>query len=83
MPTGSDPPPSVRWDAPGPGTWELDTTHFDPRSSRIARDLMIEAVEGGLGTGFELMGAPLKTMQAAFVNGRMYFRLVPLVGGSS
>ena len=69
------------WPAPGPGTWELDTAHFDPTVSRPIRDMMEIAFERGLGEGFELAGAPLGTMKAAFVNGRFYSSMVPLVGG--
>ncbi|NND74264.1 MAG: hypothetical protein HKN44_04590 [Ilumatobacter sp.] len=72
--------PTVSWDPPGPGTWELDTTHFDPMSSRIVRDIVSESMDAGLATGLEMLGAPLASMRAAFVNGRMYVRLVPLVG---
>ncbi len=69
------------WPAPGPGTWELDTAHFDPTVSRPIRDMMEIAFERGLGEGFELAGAPLGAMNAAFVNGRFYSSMVPLVGG--
>jgi len=69
------------WPAPGPGTWELDTAHFDPTVSRPMRDMMEIALERGLGEGFELAGAPLAGMKAAFVNGRFYSSMVPLVGG--
>jgi phosphohistidine swiveling domain-containing protein len=47
------------------------------------RDLMSEAMGAGLSEGFELAGAPLSRIDARFVNGRMYTRLVPLVGGNS
>ena len=42
---------------------------------------MESAPHVGLGEGFGLLGAPLSTMDVAFVNGRMYRRLVPLIGG--
>lgn len=71
------------WTAPGPGTWELDTAHFESTVSRPMRDLMSEAMGLGLSEGFELAGAPLSSVDARFVNGRMYTRLVPLVGGNS
>lgn len=70
------------WDPPGPGTWELDTAHFAPTVSRPMRDLMSNACESGLAVGMELAGAPLKTLQTRVVNGRMYTRQVPLVGGN-
>lgn len=72
----------VDWQAPGPGTWELDTAHFDPEVSRPTRDLMPAAMADGLAAGMELAGAPVKGIDAQFVNGRMYTRIVPLVGGS-
>lgn len=71
------------WTAPGPGTWELDTAHFESTVSRPMRDLMSETMSVGLAEGFELAGAPLEQVDARFVNGRMYTRLVPLVGGAS
>ncbi|WP_162142065.1 PEP-utilizing enzyme [Ilumatobacter coccineus] len=73
---------SVTWEPPGPGTWELDTAHFDPAVSRPVRDLMTEAMRKGLEAGMELAGAPLAGIDARFVHGRMYLRMVPLVGGS-
>lgn len=72
----------VDWQPPGPGTWELDTAHFDPEVSRPTRDLMSAAMADGLGAGMELAGGPVSGIDAQFVNGRMYTRIVPLVGGS-
>lgn len=69
------------WHPPGPGTWELDTAHYAPTVSRPMRDMITEACETGLEAGMELAGAPLATMQARFVNGRYYRRMVPLIGG--
>ena len=70
------------WPKPGAGSWELDTAHFSADASRIARDLITVGVEKGVGDGMDIIGGPLKTMEAAFVNGRFYRRLVPLVGGN-
>ncbi len=69
------------WTPPGPGTWELDTAHFEPNVSRPMRDLMEAAAKRGFREGFEIAGAPLKGVQTTMVNGRFYRRLVPLVGG--
>lgn len=77
---GSAPEP-IRWTAPGPGTWELDTTHFSPLVSRPMRDLIEETMSTGLREGFDLFGSPLSEVTARFVNGRMYLRQVPLIGG--
>ena len=70
-----------QWAPPGPGTWELDATHYPASVSRLVRDVMEVAPHDGLGEGFDLLGAPLATMDVRFVNGRMYRRLVPLIGG--
>lgn len=73
----------VSWEAPGPGTWELDSAHITPTVSAIVADLIEECVPRGLGEGFELLGAPLDRVDARFVHGGYYMRLVPLVGGES
>ncbi len=36
----------------------------------------------GIDDGFEMIGAPVKSIDAHFINGRFYRRLVPLVGSS-
>lgn len=71
----------AEWVAPGPGAWELDTAHYEPTVSRIARDVIEHAAPEGLRQGFDLLGAPLATMDSVFVNGRFYRRMTPLVGG--
>jgi phosphohistidine swiveling domain-containing protein len=71
----------TEWIAPGPGSWKLDTAHLETTVSRPVRDLMEMAMPSGMGQGFDLAGAPLKTIDVGFVNGRMYSRLAPLLGG--
>jgi len=44
-------------------------------------DLMETAAPRGIREGFDLTGAPLDTMDVRFVNGQMYRRLVPILGG--
>lgn len=72
----------ITWDKPGPGSWTLDSGHFDGNSSKICQDLIIEGMAEGTEQGFAMIGAPLHQMQAAFVNGRFYHRMVPLIGDS-
>lgn len=43
---------------------------------------METAVAEGFEDGMSRVGGPLRTMEARFVNGRFYRRLVPLVGGA-
>ena len=65
---------------PGPGTWERDLSHCPPSATlvyrRVASTTMTEAYRGI----FAEWGAPLDTMEVQFVHGKMYRRLVPLVG---
>ena len=65
---------------PGPGTWERDLSHCPPSATplyrRLASTTMTEAYRGV----FAEWGAPLETMEVRFVHGKMYRRLVPLVG---
>ena len=70
------------WEKPGPGTWELDSSHAGAAPTLIQRELYTEAVALGMKDGFAMFGAPLSHMEMRWVNGKLYRRLVPLVGGS-
>ena len=74
---------AATWERPGVGTWELDSSHSGPAPSPIQRALFEEAVDRGMSEGLALFGSPLRTMQMRYVNGRLYRRLVPIVGGKS
>lgn len=76
-PTETDP----EWRRPGPGSWALDLDHTGPTPSRPVRDLYPVAAATGMAAAFELLGGPLATMEMAFVNGRLYRRFRPAVGG--
>lgn len=69
------------WDKPGPGTWELDTSHCGPAPGPVQRALYEHGLNTGTEEGFRLFGAPLKGMEMRWVNGKFYRRLVPIVGG--
>ncbi|HUP84065.1 MAG TPA: PEP-utilizing enzyme [Acidimicrobiales bacterium] len=73
---------AVRWDRPGPGTWLLDASHSGPAPGPIVRRVLATTLERGLAEGLGLFGAPLKGMEVRWVNGRLFRRLVPIVGGS-
>lgn len=73
----------VRWEKPGPGTWELDQSHCGPAPCPIQRELFEVCAPRGMEEGLTLFGSPLKTMDVRWVNGKFYRRLVPLVGGGS
>ena len=71
---------TLTFEPPGPGTWERDLSHCPPSATlvyrRVASTTMTEAYRGI----FAEWGAPLDTMEVQFVHGKMYRRLVPLVG---
>jgi len=46
-------------------------------------ELMEDAAPRGIREGFDLVGAPLDTMDVRFVNGQFYRRLVPIIGGGA
>jgi rifampicin phosphotransferase len=73
---------SLVWTAPGPGTWERDQSHFSTTVSRLTIEVMEQAAPKGMREGSALIGAPIDTMEVRFVNGQMYRRLVPVIGGS-
>lgn len=73
---------TMPFEAPSAGSWELDLAHFSPDVSRIVRDAIEASMAIGMQEGFELAGAPVKTLDAHFINGRFYRRLVPLVGAN-
>lgn len=73
----------VRWDRPGPGTWLNDSSHCGPAPGPMIRQIMTTTIERGMAEGLGLFGAPLAGMELRWVNGKMYRRLVPIVGARS
>jgi pyruvate,water dikinase len=69
------------WTKPGPGTWELDSSHCGPAPGPIQRGIYERCLERGIGEGLAEFGSPLKTMQMRWVHGKFYRRLVPQIGG--
>ena len=69
------------WTKPGPGTWELDSSHAGPAPGPIQRGIYEHCLDRGFADGFAMFGAPLKGMVMRWVNGKFYRRLVPLIGG--
>lgn len=69
------------WEKPGPGTWELDSSHAGAAPGPVQRAIYEGCLEQGMREGFEMFGTPLRTMQMRWVNGKFYRRLVPLIGG--
>lgn len=73
---------SVTWEKPGPGTWELDSSHAGAAPGPIQRDLYEEALPAGMKDGLSRFGAPISHMEMHWVHGKFYRRLVPVVGGT-
>lgn len=68
------------FEPPGPGTWDNDSSHCPPSPTRLMRRVASTTMTNAYRDVFEQFGSPLKTMDVRFVNGKMYRRLVPLVG---
>src|SRR5262245_53024737 len=72
----------VAFPAPGPGTWERDVSHCAPSATRVFQRVASTTMTAAYRGIFEQWGAPLDTMDVRFVQGKQYWRLVPLVGAS-
>ena len=67
------------FEAPGPGHWQLDRSHFTGGTTPIMRWLLPEAVESAFRKQWPILGIPAETLSVGFVNGFMYTRLRPLL----
>src|ERR1700689_5008446 len=72
---------SLTWQRPGPGSWVWDQSHFAGAPTPLFQQFCLPNLEAGLNTVFERCGIPMRTFAPRIVNGRVYRRLVPLVGG--
>jgi pyruvate,water dikinase len=64
--------------APGPGTWELEQTHFARPATRYMSALAGEPTARGFGAGTKRFGLLLDTMRMGFVNDFCYTKFVPV-----
>ena len=76
-------PDGTAWDRPGAGTWNSGADHVPHAVTASFVELYGPARAAGLRAFFERSGMPAAGMDAAFVHGRMFDRLVPLVGAGS
>lgn len=74
-----DPSAPLTWDAPGPGTWNLDRSHVHRPATPINQHIQSTATATGTRRGFVEMGAPLDALDFRFVNGLAYNRVRPLI----
>ena len=73
--------PAATFETPGPGSWEYDRSHCPPAPTLLFRRVASESMETAYRTVFEKYGAPLLSFGVTFVHGKMYRRLIPLIGG--
>ena len=66
-------------EAPGPGMWNLDRSHFPGGTTPLSEWLM-EGCPTGMRRAFAEIGMPADTLDVRFVRGFMYTRLRPLIG---
>ncbi|MEY2401284.1 MAG: rifampicin phosphotransferase [Ilumatobacteraceae bacterium] len=69
----------VQWEAPGPGYWELDRSHFVGGETPLIQHIQAQAMPAGMRRVFAELGTPADTLDCRFVNGFMYTRLRPLI----
>ena len=67
-----------RFEAPGPGMWNLDRSHY-PGGTTPMSEWLMEGCAKGMRTAFEEIGMPAETLDVRFVRGFMYSRLRPLI----
>jgi phosphohistidine swiveling domain-containing protein len=68
----------LQYDAPGPGSWELDALHFPRPATAYWAKMHPEPFARGFGLVASYYGLPFKTRAVAFVNGFFYGQVVPL-----
>ena len=69
----------VAWEAPGPGHWGLELSHFGGKFTPLYAAVYAPSQNGGMATAMERYGLAARTYEIRFVNHRPYTRIVPLV----
>lgn len=67
------------FEAPGPGTWTLDTTHNSGAMTMYTSECF-KGLPRGFGEGFERYGLMLNRLQPAFIHGFFFLQQVDVVG---
>lgn len=62
----------IRWEAPGPGPWEVESAHFPKPFPRFGRERFVERFKEGFAEGTARYGLLLSHFEIAFVNGFWY-----------
>jgi hypothetical protein len=69
---------SIEFKAPGPGSWELEQTHFAKPATRYASAIVSDPLARGFGEGTKRYGLLLDTLRMRFVNDFAYGKFVPV-----
>ena len=72
--------PDLRWDPPGKGDWRGLHDHFPRALTPEYQRLLAVGMEEGEADYFERYGMPARTLQPAFIHGRVFVTAAPLVG---
>jgi rifampicin phosphotransferase len=70
--TSGQPTTDLRFEPPGPGTWELDPVHFPRPATRYWAETHPEPFKRGVGEFTAYYGMLLDTMEMQYVNGFAY-----------
>jgi pyruvate,water dikinase len=71
------------WTRPGPGTWESAADHLPHAITAAMAEVYLPARAAGMRDFFGRYGMPAAGYDGSVVNGRVYDRVVPLVGADS
>lgn len=71
------------FEPPGPGSWELDRSHYDSAITPLTSELMTAGTETAYRKLFETIGVPAAGVEMRAVNGFVYTRVVPYFGANS
>jgi phosphoenolpyruvate synthase/pyruvate phosphate dikinase len=66
----------IEFKAPGPGSWELEQTHFGRPATRYIAELAADPMARGFGEGTKRYGLLLDTIRMRFVNDFCYMKMV-------
>jgi pyruvate,water dikinase len=69
----------LTWEAPGPGSWNLDRSHVNRPATPINQYVQTTCTAVGMRAGMLELGAPLDTLDFRCVNGLVYSRVRPLI----
>jgi phosphohistidine swiveling domain-containing protein len=72
------PATELRFDPPGPGTWELDPIHFPRPVTRYWTEMHSEPFRRGFSEFTRYYGMLIDTLEMAYVNGFAYRTIVPV-----